>query len=818
MRNRSLSILFLFKILVVVLCPAEAKAQLTTTNNAPYNTANNLVNNVLMGQGMVGYNITEYGAAVQRGFFNNGAAAIGLDSGLVMCSGSISNIPIASGLGASTNIALGGNQGGGDADLLSVAQSVGPLIGVGTINPSSTQDAMIIEFDFIPMGDTVEFDYVFGSEEYLTYVNSSFNDVFGFFLSGPGINGSFSNNAINVATVPNTSPVLPITISTIHPTLNGIYYNTGNSGIAYNGYTDVMTAVLPVSACDTFHMKLGIADAQDGILDTGVFLEGSSFVTVGLIVEPTPSYNPYGNDTALYEGCGDVSLYFTRNDSALLSDTVRYQVWGSADMRPFNGTGGDYSHFVNSVGVPCTFNTTANRWDCEMYFPAGETTDSIIFNVFYDNLPEGIENMFIAITDSIELGCQAGDTIELTLIDQPDLVINAFGDITLDCNDDSAAIGVNVLSGLAPFTYQWDNGATDSIQNVMPPSTSSYVVTVEDACGQQTETDFVNVSVFNVPWSTVKFGNNQTISCIDPPVTLGVGVTFNDNFWHGDISYEWSTGSTDSTVDVFSTVDTNYSITITRNCTGEQVVHSFNLYTYNDPVLLTAKDIPETYFDCPGDTATIKVNAIGGYPPYTYQWSYGPSDSATIVNPLLTDTFTVTVNDVCGLVDYVEEVIVNVPVASPLEIRNIKNDTVPCQNRYVTFGPAYPVGGYEWGYTFSWDNFETINDTYKQILYETDSFTIWLTDGCRADTVQQTVYGIVADKNGLYLEVPNDTLICYGDEIILKAAAFEGAEDYLFDWSNGAKTAHTRIRPEKSANYSVRLTDACDTVRTANVQ
>ncbi|MBK7946535.1 MAG: choice-of-anchor L domain-containing protein [Flavobacteriales bacterium] len=42
----------------------------------------------------------------------------------------------------------------------------------------------MLEFDFIPTGDTLRFRYVFGSEEYPNYTCGSVNDVFGFFLSG----------------------------------------------------------------------------------------------------------------------------------------------------------------------------------------------------------------------------------------------------------------------------------------------------------------------------------------------------------------------------------------------------------------------------------------------------------------------------------------------------------------------------------------------------------------------------------------------------------------------------------------------------------
>ena len=53
---------------------------------------------------------------------------------------------------------------------------------------------IVLEFDFRPISDQVSFQYVFGSEEYQSYTCSQYNDIFGFFISGPGINGIYENN------------------------------------------------------------------------------------------------------------------------------------------------------------------------------------------------------------------------------------------------------------------------------------------------------------------------------------------------------------------------------------------------------------------------------------------------------------------------------------------------------------------------------------------------------------------------------------------------------------------------------------------------
>ena len=93
---------------------------------------------------------------------------------------------------------------GSDPDLLAI-----------TSPGNDIQDISILEFDFVPTGDSLKFNYVFGSEEYPSFnCSATFNDVFGFFLSGPGISGPYTNNAANIALVPGTS--LPVSIANIH--------------------------------------------------------------------------------------------------------------------------------------------------------------------------------------------------------------------------------------------------------------------------------------------------------------------------------------------------------------------------------------------------------------------------------------------------------------------------------------------------------------------------------------------------------------------------------------------------------------------------
>ena len=154
------------------------------------------------------------------GYFDATNTSLGINSGIVMATGDILVLdPFYTGFGAIiSNIAT-------DPDLLNVANSVPPLLPspfTNSFTVGSINDVAVLEFDFVPTSDSLSFQYVFGSEEYFAFENSQYNDVFGFFLSGPGITGPFSspafhpNGSVNLAIVPGSSPELPITISSVN--------------------------------------------------------------------------------------------------------------------------------------------------------------------------------------------------------------------------------------------------------------------------------------------------------------------------------------------------------------------------------------------------------------------------------------------------------------------------------------------------------------------------------------------------------------------------------------------------------------------------
>lgn len=169
----------------------------------------------------------------------------------------------------------------------------------------STYDAAILEFDFMPTGNEVEFSYVFGWEEHNEYVNSQFNDVFGFFVNGlnqaliPGASTPVSVNNVNCGYASGANAAPGIGTNCLYYINNANPTYTGLLDAQLDGLTTVLSMIADVNPNVTNHMFIGIADAGDGMLDSAVFIKGGSFSVCGVPGQP-PSGGGWGDPRALY--------------------------------------------------------------------------------------------------------------------------------------------------------------------------------------------------------------------------------------------------------------------------------------------------------------------------------------------------------------------------------------------------------------------------------------------------------------------------------------------------------------------------------------
>lgn len=157
---------------------------------------------------------------------------------------------------------------------------------VAATNPTGTlNDAVILEFDFVPTSSQVKFNYLFASEEYTGSFPCSFSDAFALLLKpvagGPYVNMAVLPSGAGPVSVTNIHPATqfsgaPLSCGAANPTFFG-GYNTTNIETNFNGRTIPLTATATVVPGQAYHFKMVLADALDSSYDSAVFLEGGSF-------------------------------------------------------------------------------------------------------------------------------------------------------------------------------------------------------------------------------------------------------------------------------------------------------------------------------------------------------------------------------------------------------------------------------------------------------------------------------------------------------------------------------------------------------------
>ena len=441
-------------------------------------TPQQLVDNVLLGFGVTAFNVTINGnpalantAQGNVGYFTNTNPLFPINNGLILTTGNAS-------------AAVGPNSGTSFTNNNPPTSSVSTDPHLNDIAAGSVTNGVVLEFDFIPSGDTLNFNYMFGSDEYPEFSPSSFNDAFGLFLWGPGISGpyvlaGYPNGGANIATIPGG---IPVTINNVGDANNTQYYvfNEASStltygdAIQYDGTTVLLTAAASVQCNQLYHIKLAISNVGDQSYDSGVFLQAGSFSSAAVDV----AVATVSGDTTIIEGCTYADFIFTR-PAGQLNDTliINYTIGGVAQQ------GVDY----NTLPNPITF------------LP-GEDTVVINLTPTQDGINEGFESVVI----TVQLINPCGDTITSsgTIYIGEGPIINISGNNpTVFCATDSVWLAASASGGYAPYSYSWENlvgvplGTNDSISvGISQNGSMYYLVTATDNCNF-TQTDTVTITM-----------------------------------------------------------------------------------------------------------------------------------------------------------------------------------------------------------------------------------------------------------------------------------------------------------------------------------
>lgn len=701
-------------LLMLLLGITRMPAQLVVTNTM---TPQQLVENVLLGGGVTAFNVTYNGvpspATAQQtaGSFTATSSNLGLAAGVILSTGYVTNVD----QGATGFQSDQPSPNNSDPDLETISG--------GTIN-----NASVLEFDFIPTGDTLRFRYVFGSEEYPEFV-CSFNDAFGFFLSGPGITGPYTNGAANIALLPDG--VTPVTIDNVNngddnnpndpfcPASNPQYYVNNSTGttVVYDGFTTVLTAFALVQCGQMYHIKLAIGDALDQAYDSGVFLEAGSFVSTGQVAADLSNGFGINGDTML-EGCGPYEIVFSRLGDISEADTVSLLISGTATP------GVDYSPALPAA----------------LIFQPDQQSASVWVDVPMD--ADGLESLIVQVEQLVECAGVVIQTLFTFYIDSPEPLDVQMSDINSVCGQ------VNVLAplvtgGLGEYTYLWNTGDTTATISVSPGVTTTYSVTVGDVCGVVEVTDDMTVTLPIYPPLEIEVSPETLIPCLGTgPISVTNAAGGNNVFAYAWMANGNLVGNT-ATVTVPAGPPTWYVVTVSEGC-GTSVQDSVLVGTEPLPPIeiTTSGDVTVI---CPGDTTELAVVGVtGGNGIYTYQWTNAAGSVVSTVSTVevgvpADQAYTITVADQCG---YSGSAVVNtwLPNYDPFQL-TVPMDKLICAGdsaeliAVVTGGSGY--------YTVLWHGPDSLSDPLIRVSPDEDTeYIVTVTDQCGAQRTDDVVVAV----------------------------------------------------------------------------
>jgi len=712
-------------LILIVFSTGFSFGQLVTAQGS----AGVLVQNTLLGNGVTVSNITFNGSPISIGTFTAAGTNLGMASGIIMTTGTIHQGP--DGPHGPNNVEGAGMDNG--------APGYGLL---GAVAGATTYNAAVLQFDFVPYSDTVRFNYIFASEEYLEYVETGYNDAFAFYISGPGISG-----LQNIARLPNGQTVAIDNIHSAGVNVNTVsfgpanqqYYvnnNNNNNGstIQYDGFTKILTAESKVECGETYHLIICIADAGDPKWDSGIFLEANSLESdTPIDLDYVISEELFNAPDIVAESCVTTTVTINRNPNNSSSAlTVPINLSGTAT----NGV--DYTGIPNSIT-----------------FPAGQSQVQFTFLALQDGLVEPQESIIMDFLVTNPCGDVVAIPLTIYIEDILPVSVVITGE-TVICPGDEVELVATPSGGSPPYTYLWSTGETTESILVSPLTTQTYSVSATDNCLFETATDTYQLVVPVLQPLVLNETADITEICPYIPALLEA----NPSGGLAPYTYQWSSNfdpnlGTLENYNAIPSTTTTYTIVVEDFCgniTQEDVV-----YTITSPPL-TVDMSPDVQI-CPGDSIQISVSSQGGYGQHFYQWWHSGETTTTVwVNPVTTTSYTVSVSDECQTftVEGITEVEVIQPTADFTITSNLIFNDVPIQFQNLSQNALT----YEW--FFGDGNQSTfVNPTNTYDTWGPYLITLIATDhlGCK-DTIQKPLN----IEEEWYVYVPN-TITPDGDRL-----------------------------------------------------
>ena len=608
---------------------------------------------------------------------------------------------------------------------------------------------------------------------------------------------------------------------------NGIYTVTliGDGGCGTDTVTHTVVIgnnIIPQIFLDPYNTyvscpndKLFIsANGSPGIYSWN-FGDGSPVVTTnqGMIQHAFPDTGNYVFTVNVTNACGNTaSLTDTANIQSNLGfydQAFFYQIWPDL-VCPGDEVGFEFQY-------PDNFETYV--WN----FGDG-LTDTNHLKTIHSYAAIGNYNASVTVIN----GCGYDTTLFHPVTVNNNLPVSEYGFIAApftSCPGDS----VLFLAENGATTYMWHFGDGDSaapggingddkmngiLHQYADTGTFIPTLTITNGCGNsRTDTMFAPIVISNqaVPDVSPFLGEPIATLGADGPDQLKVCVTQQFISLTGGSLFQWNFGdgspvvTTNTTMVSHTYLNTgSYLITmVAENSCGNSGSFTLSVNIVGvcpQPDLAFISSNP-TCFN--SNNGSILVNASGGNPPYTYQWSNGKTTALN--GNLQAGTYSVTVTDA-----YLQSEYGSVSLTSPTAI-NLSMSNNPASCGIANGIASVTASGGSTPYTYLWSNGQTtiIANNLSAGMY---TVTVTGANGCKAvgtTTVNTTVgFAAVFSKTNISCNGAGNGTATIN--------ATGGDTPYSYSWSNGMTTQNISLL--QAGTYGATVTDGTGCTITGSVQ
>ncbi|MBI2269899.1 MAG: gliding motility-associated C-terminal domain-containing protein [Bacteroidetes bacterium] len=353
---------------------------------------------------------------------------------------------------------------------------------------------------------------------------------------------------------------------------------------------------------------------------------------------------------------------------------------------------------------------------------------------------------------------------------------------------------VNVMYGISPYTYSWNDGRTDV--TITGLSAAVYTVTVTGANGCSTS-QTVEVKQRPSLFST-HYSSPETCGSSNGTASISFSSSFSAN-------YSWSptggSGTAGGSVSAYGLSAGTYTVTVRNISTG--CIQSDTVTVQATGIISIA--MSQNNAACPGSGDATANPSGGNGSAFTYSWM--PSGQTTqTATGLLSGAYTVTVMDSGGCT---ETESVNITNSGGLVSGTAVINDVICYEENNGTARVIGSGGVA-PYTYSWDTGWS-NDTIGGLTAGTYTVTITDQNGC------VYINQVIITEPHLDFITGSTMPVCNGDSTgsLTVNSVSSGTVPYTYQWSDGQSSANATGLA--ASTYSVTVTDAKGCTSTKSV-